>query len=81
MHQGLCSTKPKLTSSNCFAPHATPDAPTTDEPDRDPNNKPTALPPTNKLYIMDFPLAKLYTDNTGLLPIAVSLLLNLEAAQ
>jgi hypothetical protein len=67
-HQGLCSTKPKPTSSNRFAPLATPDAPTTDKPD-DLSHKPTALPPTNELYIMDFLLAKLYTDDTGGLPI------------
>jgi hypothetical protein len=53
MRQGLCSTKPKSTSSNRFAPLAMPDAPTTDKPDRDPSHKPTALPPTNKLYITD----------------------------
>jgi hypothetical protein len=68
-HQGLCSTKPKPTSSNRFAPPAMPDAPTTDEPDRDPSHKPTALPPNNLLYITDFLLAKLYTDNTGRPPI------------
>jgi hypothetical protein len=44
------------------------DAPTTDEPDRDPSHKPTTLPPTNDLYIMDFLLANLYTNNTGRLP-------------
>jgi hypothetical protein len=55
-------------SSNHFAPLATLDAPTTDEPE-DPILKPTTLPSTNKLYITDFPLAKLYTDNTGRLPI------------
>jgi hypothetical protein len=68
-HQGLHSTKPKPTFSNCFAPLATPDAPTTDDPDGDPSNKPTKLPPTNKLYITDFPLAKLYANDTGRLPI------------
>jgi hypothetical protein len=45
-----------------------PDAPTTDEPE-DLIHKPTALPSTNEHYITDFPLAKLYTDNTGKLPI------------
>jgi hypothetical protein len=55
-------------SSNRFAPLATPDASTTDEPE-DPIQKPTALPSTNELYITDFPLAKLYTNNTGRLPI------------
>jgi hypothetical protein len=63
-HQGLHSTKPKPTSSNHFAPLAMLDAPTTDEPDRDPSHKPTASPPTNELYITDFLLAKLYTNNT-----------------
>ncbi len=67
--KGLSSTKPKSTSSNWFAPLAMPDAPTADEPDKDPSHKPTKLPPTNKLYIMDLPLAKLYTNNTGRLPI------------
>jgi hypothetical protein len=67
-HQGLHSTKPKPRSSNHFAPLATLDAPTTDKPE-DPSHKPTALPPTNKLYITDFLLAKLYTNNTGRLPI------------
>jgi hypothetical protein len=52
-----------LRSSNRFAPLATPDAPTTDKPE-DPIHKPTTLPSTNELYIMDFPLAKLYTDDT-----------------
>jgi hypothetical protein len=66
--QDLRSTKPKLTSSNRFAPLATPDAPTTDEPD-DPSHKPTTLPSTNKLYNTDFLLAKLYTNDTGRLPI------------
>jgi hypothetical protein len=65
MHQGLCSTKPKPTSSNRFAPLTMLVAPTTDEPDRDSSHKSTALPPTNKLYITDFPLAKLYTNDTG----------------
>jgi hypothetical protein len=55
-------------SSNHFAPLATPDAPTPDEP-KDPIHKPTALPSTNELYIMDFPLAKLYTNDTSRLPI------------
>jgi hypothetical protein len=58
MCQALHSTKPKPRSSNHFAPLATPDAPTTDKPE-DPSHKPTALPPTNKLYITDFPLDKL----------------------
>ncbi len=44
-----------------------PDAQTTDKPD--PSHKPTTLPSTNKLYIMDFLLAKLYTNNTSRLPI------------
>jgi hypothetical protein len=47
--QGLCSTKPKPTSSDRFAPLAMPDAPTTDKPDRDPSHKPTALPLTKEL--------------------------------
>jgi hypothetical protein len=68
MCKGLCSTKPKPTSSNRFEPLATPDAPTADEPD-DPSHKPTTLPLTNELYIMDFPLAKLYTNNTRRLTI------------
>jgi hypothetical protein len=68
MRQGLCSTKPKPTSSNCFAPLATPDAQTTDNTE-DPSHKPTALPSTTKLYITDFPLAELYTDDTRRLPI------------
>jgi hypothetical protein len=67
-HQGLRSTKSKPTSSNCFAPLATPDAQTTDKPD-DPSHKPTTLPSTNELYITDFPLAKLYTNDTRTLPI------------
>jgi hypothetical protein len=46
-----------------------PDTPTTDEPDRDLSHNPTTLPPTNKLNITDLPLAKLYTNNTGRLPI------------
>jgi hypothetical protein len=62
-HQGLCSAKPKPTSSNRFAPLAMPDAPTTDESDGDTSHKPTVLLPTNKLYIIDLALAKLYTDN------------------
>ncbi len=66
--QGLCSTKSKPSSSNCFAPLAMLDAQTTDEPE-DPSHKPTALPSTNKLYITDFPLTKLYTNNTSRLPI------------
>jgi hypothetical protein len=66
--QSLCSTKPKPTSSNRFAALAKPDAPTTDEPDEDPSHKPTKSPPTNKLHITDFPLAKLYTNNTKRLP-------------
>jgi hypothetical protein len=68
-HQDLRSTKPKLSSSNCIAPLATSDSSTTDEPDKDPSHKLTKLPPTNKLYITDFPLAKLYTNDTGRLPI------------
>jgi hypothetical protein len=71
MHQDLRFTKPKPTSSNCSAPLATPDAPTTDKPDRKLSHKPTTSPPTNKLYIMDFPLDKLYTNDTGRLPIRV----------
>jgi hypothetical protein len=67
-HQGLRSTKPKPTSSKWIAPLAMLDAPTTDKPD-DPSHKPTALPPPNKLYITEFALAKLYTNNTGRLPI------------
>jgi hypothetical protein len=67
-HQGICSTKPMPRSSNHFSPLATPDALTTDKPE-DPIHKPTALPSTNKLYITDFLLAKLYTDDTGKLPI------------
>ncbi len=66
--QGNLSTKPMPRSSNRFAPLATPDVPTTDEPE-DPTHKPTALPSTNKLYITDFLLARLYTDNTGRFPI------------
>jgi hypothetical protein len=66
--QGIRFTKPMPRSSNRFAPLATPDAPTTDELEN-PIHKPTALPSTNELYITDFPLAKLYTDNTGRLPI------------
>jgi hypothetical protein len=66
--QGIHSTKPMPRSSNHFAPLAMPDAPTTDEPE-DHIHKPTALPSTNKLYITDFPLTKLYTNNTGRLPI------------
>ncbi len=70
MRQGLRSTKPKLPpSSNCFAILSAPDTPPTEEPSIDPSNKPTILPLANKLYIMDFPLTKLYTDNTGRLPI------------
>jgi hypothetical protein len=68
MCQGLLSTKPKPRSSNRFAPLATPDAQTTDKPE-EPSHKTTALPSTNKLYIMDFLLAKLYTINTGRLSI------------
>jgi hypothetical protein len=68
MHQGLCSTKPKPRSSNRFAPLATPDTPTTNKPE-DPSHKPTTLPSTNKLYIMDFLLAKFYTNDTRRLPI------------
>jgi hypothetical protein len=66
--QGLRSTKPKPRSSNHFAPLAALDAPTTDKPE-DPIHKPTALPSTNSLYIMDFLLPKHYTNNTGRLPI------------
>jgi hypothetical protein len=66
--QGIRSTKPIPRSSNRFAPLAMLDAPTTDEPE-DPIYKPTALPSTNKLYIADFPLAKLYINDTGRLPI------------
>ncbi len=68
MRQGLCSTKPMPRSSNRFAPLALPDAQTTDKPEY-PSHKPTTLPSTKKLYITDFPLAKLYTNNTGRLPI------------
>ncbi len=68
-HQGLCSTKPKPASSNHFALLAMPDAPTPGKTDRDPSHKPTTSPPTNKLYITDFLLAKLYTNNTRRLPI------------
>jgi hypothetical protein len=64
MRQDICSTKTMPRSSNHFTPLATLDAPTTDEPE-DPTHKPTALPSTNELYITDFPLAKLYTNNTG----------------
>jgi hypothetical protein len=60
-NQGIRSTKPMPRYSNRFSPIATPDALTTDEPE-DPIHKPTALPSTNKLYITDFPLAKLYTN-------------------
>jgi hypothetical protein len=67
-HQGLRSTKPKPRTSNRFAPLATPDAQTTDKQE-DPGHKPTALPSTNKLYITDFPFAKLYTNDTSRLPI------------
>jgi hypothetical protein len=66
--QGTRSTKPMPRSSNRFASLAMPDRPTTDEPE-DPIHKPTALPSANELYITDFLLAKLYTDNTGRLPI------------
>jgi hypothetical protein len=66
--QGIRYTKPMPRSSNGFSPLATPDALTTDEPE-DPIHKPTTLPSTNKLYITDFLLAKLYTNNTGRLPI------------
>jgi hypothetical protein len=66
--QGLRSTKPKPICSNQFAPLAMQDSPTTAKP-HDPSHKPTALPPTNKLYITDFPLAKLYIINTGRFPI------------
>jgi hypothetical protein len=66
--QGIRSTKPMPRSSKHVAPLATPDSPTTDEPE-DPIHKPTALSSTNELYITDFPLAKLYTNNTGRLPI------------
>ncbi len=62
--QGICSTKLMPRSSNRFSILAMPDALTTDEPE-DPIHKPTALPSTNKLYIMDFPLAKLYTHSPG----------------
>jgi hypothetical protein len=68
MCQGIHSSKPMPRSSNCFAPRAMLDAPTTDEPE-DPIHKPTTLPSTNKLYITDFPLAKVYTKDTGKLPI------------
>jgi hypothetical protein len=68
--QGLCSTKPKPPpSSNCFAPLSAPDTPPTEEPSGNPGKKPTKLPPTNELYITEFPLAKLYTNDTGRLPI------------
>jgi hypothetical protein len=68
MHQDLRSTNSKPPSSNRYAPLATPDAPTTDEPD-DPSHKSTTLPLTNKLYITDFLLAKLHTGDIGRLPI------------
>jgi hypothetical protein len=68
--QGLCSTKPKpQPSSKHFAILPEPDTPPTEEPSVDPRSKPTKLPPTNKLYITDVPLAKLYTNNNGRLPI------------
>jgi hypothetical protein len=64
--QGLHSTKPKPpSSSNCFAILSAPGPLPTEEPSVDPSIKPTQLPPTNELYITDFPLAKLYTNNTG----------------
>jgi hypothetical protein len=66
--QGQSSAKPKPRSSNRFAPLATPDAQTTDKPE-DPSHKPIALPSTTKLYITDFPIAKLYTNDTGRFPI------------
>jgi hypothetical protein len=65
--QGLHSTKPKSKSSNRFEPFAIPYAQTTDKPE-DPSHKPTTLPSTNKLYITDFLLAKLYTNDTSRLP-------------
>jgi hypothetical protein len=67
MRQGICSTKPMPKSSNRFAPLTTLDAPTTDEPK--PIHKPTKVPSTNELYITDFLLTKLYTNDTGRLPI------------
>jgi hypothetical protein len=67
-HQGLRSTKPKpMSSSDRFALLSTPDTPPTEEPSVDSSCKPTKLPPTNKLYIADFSLAKLY--DTRRLPI------------
>jgi hypothetical protein len=66
--QGLRSIKLKPRSSNHFTPLATLDAPTTDTLE-DPSHNPTKFPFINKLYIIDFPLAKLYTKDTGRLPI------------
>jgi hypothetical protein len=67
MRQGIRSTKPMPKSSNRFAPLTMPDAPITDE--LKPIHKPTKVPSTNKLFITDFLLAKLYTNDTGRLPI------------
>jgi hypothetical protein len=69
-HQGLCSTKPKPPpSSNRFAILSTPDKPSTKAPSAKPSGKPTKLPLTNELHIMDLPLSKLYTGDTGRFPI------------
>jgi hypothetical protein len=68
--QGLCSTKPKpLPSSNNFAILSATDAPPTESPTVKSSSKLNKLPLTNELYIADMPFSKLYTDNTGRLPI------------
>jgi hypothetical protein len=67
--QGLHSTNPKPTSSNRFAPLAMLDSQTSDEPDKDPSHKPPKFPPLTSSTFADFPPAKLYTNDTGRLPI------------
>jgi hypothetical protein len=68
MCQGLCSTKPKP-SSNCFTILSALDKPPTEAPSVKPISKPTKLPLSSELFIIDLPLSKLYTDDTGRLPI------------
>jgi hypothetical protein len=68
--QGLHSTKPKLPpSSYRFAILSAPDKPPTEAPRVNPSSNPTKLPLAKELFIMDFPLTKLYTDDNGRLPI------------
>jgi len=69
MRQGLRSTKPKpLKPSNRFAILADPTESPPPEPTGEPTIDPT-LPLSNQVCIAEMPLSRLYTDDTGRLPI------------